>query len=275
MSIKKAKFSATPVDTLPDYLGLGVLATNSIVNSKGQVSAYYMWDSEILYKITVGKSTYQIDEFFNGKQIATTSGDESLQKTFFNHLVSQPPYQSKQFERLFHKLADDRNVNVRFASQPRYLYYPAGYIFALRQPIVSSNKSILSTIEKNLASLHDDSINLESQREGVIVKLSKNGKVVVEQVKVVDFSCTLFHLVQSVSMLWKSGIVPKQMEYRLNVMDSSETTAGNITIYLGDISRNFLTFSVIVTEGANLDMVEVQKNFIDSSIQLLKSLEEQ
>jgi hypothetical protein len=49
-------------------------------------------------------------------------------------------------------------------------------------------------------------------RDGVIIKLSKNGKVVVEQVEIVDYSCTLFHVVQSVDMLWESGIVPKQKE---------------------------------------------------------------
>lgn len=269
---KKIEKPSVSTDTLPDYLGLGILAGNSIAIIRDKVYADYIWENEILYHVTVGKSTFQIVEFFGGKQIATTSGNESLQKTFFSHLISQPPYQSKLFERLFHKLADNRNINVRFPRQPRYLYYPAGYIFALRQPIVNNNKSTLIKIEQNLVSSQDSGIKLESKRSGVIMKLLKNGKVLVEQIEVADFGCTLFHLAQSVDILWESGVVPNEKEYRLTVMDSSETPAGNISVYLGDISRGFLTYSVIVTEGAELDMTEVQNTFGNSSIQFLESL---
>ncbi len=273
MSKKVGKATAKSLDSLPDYLGLGTLDTNSVVKSQGKVSADYIWENEILYKVSADIPYCQIVEFFDGKPLATTSGHDSLRKTFFNHLMSQPPYQSRQLERLFHKLADGRNINVRFASQPSYLYYPAGYIFSLRQPIISDNKPIFLKIEKELAGSSNDGISLDSKREGVIIRLLKNGKVTVKQVMVVDFSSILFHLVRSVDMLWESGIVPNQIEYRLTVMDILETSAGNISVYyLGDRSRDFLTLSVIVTEGADLDMEQVQSTFRDSSYQLLESL---
>ncbi len=272
MSKKIENVSAKSLDTLPEYLGLGLLDSKSIVKGQNKVSADYRWENEILYKVSASISDCQIVEFSDGKPIATTSEPDSLQKTFFKHLVSQPPYQSRQFERLFHRLADERNINVRFARQPKFLYYPAGYIFGLRQPIIEDNKSIFFKIEKELTSSSKDDIKLEHKREGIILKLLKDGNVTVEQVMMVDFSTVLFHLVNSVDMLWESGIVPKEKEHQLTVLDSSETPAGNISIYLGDMSRDFLTYSIIVTEGANINLEQVQTTFRDSSFQLLENL---
>jgi hypothetical protein len=185
--------------------------------------------------------------------------------------MSQPPNKSKRLERLFNKLADNRNIFVRFAQQPPYLFYPAGYIVCLRQPIANNNKSIFSKTEKALMDSNGIFTKLD-KRNGIIIKLLEIGDVTVEQVIVADFSTTLLHLARSVDMLWGSGIVPEEKEYRLTVMDNSERPAGNISIYLGDISRGFLTFSVIVTEGADLDLEQVQSTFRESSFQFLESL---
>jgi hypothetical protein len=126
---------------------------------------------------------------------------------------------------------------------------------------------------KSLAHLAEESgLKIGSVRGGVIFRLLQTGEVTVKQVRVADFPSTLHRLVDSVDSLWRSGIVPREKEYQLAVLDSSLDAAGNISIYLGDISRGVVTFSVIVTEGAGLDLKQAQTSFRDSSLQLLANL---
>ena len=261
------------LEALPDYLGLGVLDSNSVEISPDKLVADYKLESEVIYRVSISDQNFKIVELLDGLVIATTSEHVSLQETFFHHLISQPPYQSKRFERLFHRLADNRNINVRFALKPQFLYYPSGYLFSLRQPIINSNKAIVNRLAKPLIDVSDQSNpKLSSIRDGVILRLQQTGEVAVEPIQVADFSSTLDQLVISVDSIWQSGMVPKEKEYQLTVLDSSMASAGNISIYLGDISRGFITFSVIVTEGADLDLEQVQNNFRDSSFQLLENL---
>lgn len=276
MSKSTAKISSNPLEDLPDYLGLGVLDSSSVERSHDKVMAVYKFENEDIYQVSVSDKNFQIVELLDGQTIATTAEQVSLRETFFHHLISQPPYQSKRFERLFHRLADNRNIIVRFALEPRFLYYPAGYLFSLRQPIVSNNKSILDGLAESLVEGSDQSsFHLSSIREGIILRLLRNGEVTVEQIQMADFSSTLHRLASSVDSIWQGGMVPKEKEYQLMVLDNSMSAEGNISIYLGDISRGFVTFSAIVTEGADLDLKQVQNNFRDSSLQLLENLKKQ
>ena len=272
MSKSAAKISSNPLEELPDYLGHGILDSDSVERSRDKVSAVYKFENEVVYQVSISEKDFQIVELLDGLVIATTIERVSFRETFFHHLASQPPYQSKRFERLYHRLAENRNIIVRFAPEPRFLYYPAGYLFSLRQPIVYSNKSIVERFAESLIDGSEHSnLKLDSIRKGVILRLQQNGEVTVEQIQIADFGSTLHRLASSVDLVWQSGMVPKEKEYPLMVLDSSLNAAGNISIYLGDISHGFVTFSVIVTEGTDLDLEQVQNNFQDSSLQLLKS----
>lgn len=264
---------SSPPETLPDYLGLGILDPDSVVMSPDKISADYRHEHEVIYRVSIGDQNCQIMELLDGVVIATTSGYKTLRETFFHHLGSQPPQQSKRLVRLFHEIANNRNIYVRYHSQPPYLYYPAGYLVCLRQPIVSSNKPIFDRLAEQLINVPDKTdLKLDSNREGVILRLQKIGEVTVEQIMLADFSSTLLHLVSSVDFLWKSGVVPAEREYRLTVMDVSEGSAGNISIYLGEPSHGFATFSPIVTEGADLDLEKAKTLFRESSFRLLEGL---
>ncbi len=255
-------------DSLPWHLGLGLLDKKSVVFSKGTLTANYTFDNEILYKVSIDNTRSHITEFLDGQPKAYTSGEEKFEIIFFKHLQSELPYKSQLFERLYHKLTDGRNINVIFATQPRFLYFPSGYLFSLRQPIISANQSIFSAIEQKLAESTNENLNPITKRDGAILKLLKNGTVSTEQVMIVDFSSTLFHLAESVDYLWASGIVPKQIEYRLNVLDSSMTPPGNITVYLGDYDRGFITYSIVLTQGADLSIQQIQTIFKERSMTL-------
>jgi hypothetical protein len=264
-----------PLEALPDCLGLGILDSNSVEINPDELVADYKIEGEVIYRVSISEKNFQIVELLDGLVIATTSEHVSLQETFFHHLVSQPPYQSKRFEWLFHRLADNRNINVRFALKSQFLYYPSGYIFSLRQPIVNSNKTILNRLNNPLVDVSDQANpKLSTIREGVILRLQQTGEVAVEHIQVADFSTPLDQLVNSVDLIWQSGLVPKEKEYQLTVLDSSMASAGNVSIYLGDIERGFVTFSVIVTEGTDLDLEQVQNNFRNSSFQLLENLKD-
>ena len=241
--------------------------------SPDKISADYRHEHEVIYRVSIGDQNCQIMELLDGVVITTTSGYKTLRETFFRHLGSQPPRQSKRLERLFHEIAANRNIYVRYHGQPPYLYYPAGYLVCLRQPIVSSNKPIFDQLAEQLINVPDKTdLKLDSNREGVVFRLQKSGEVAVEQIRLADFSSTLLHLVNSVDFLWKSGVVPAEREYRLTVMDVSERPAGNISIYLGEPSHGFTTFSPIVTEGADLDLEKAKTLFRESSFQLLEGL---
>jgi len=262
MSKDASKISSNRLEDLPEYLGLGVLNSKSLERTHGSVSADYEFENEVIYKVSVGDKDFQIVELLDGLAIATTSEHVSLQETFFHHLVSQLPYQSKRFERLFHRLSDNRNIIVRFAQQPQFFYYPAGYLFSLRQPIVNSNKSAFDHFEGRFVDGYDSSgLKFEFVRDGLVL----------QYLEIVDFSCTLNCLASSVDLIWQSGMVPKEKEYQLMVLDNSLSAAGNISIYLGDISRDIVTYSVIVTESTGLDLEQTRNNFRASSLQLLKN----
>jgi len=276
MSKNDAYMPSNPLEDLPDYLGLGVLDVSSVERSRDKVIAVYKFENEVVYQVSISNKDFQIVELLDGQPIATTAEQGSFRETFFHHLISQPPSQSKRFERLHHRLADHRNIVVRFALEPRYLYYPAGYLFSLRQPIGYGNKSIVDRFAAPSVG-HSDQVGFkfDSVREGIILRLLQNGEVAVEQTQMADFSTTLHRLVDSVDAVWQAGMVPKEKEYQLMVLDSSLNAAGNISIYLGEISRGSATFSAIVTEGVDLDLEQGQKNFRDSSLQLLENFKKQ
>ena len=276
MSKNDAYMSSNPLEDLPDYLGLGVLDVSSVERSRDKVIAFYKFENEVVYRVSISNKDFQIVELLDGQPIATTAEQVSFRETFFHHLISQPPSQSKRFERLYHRLADHRNIVVRFALEPRYLYYPAGYLFSLRQPIGYGNKSIVDRFAAPSVGHSDQAgFKFDSVREGIILRLLQNGEVSVEQTQMADFSTTLHRLVDSVDAVWQAGMVPKEKEYQLMVLDSSLNAAGNISIYLGEISRGSATFSAIVTEGVDLDLEQGQKNFRDSSLQLLENFKKQ
>lgn len=267
------KVSSSPLERLPDYLGLGILESSSVVMSPDKISADYRLEQEVIYRVSVGDQDCQIMELLDGIVIATTSGYKTLRETFFHHFGSRPPQQNKRLRRLFHQIADNRNIYIRYHRKPPYVYYPAGYLICLRQPIVNSNKPIFDHLAEQLINVSDRTdLKLDSKREGIILRLQKTGEVTVEQIMLADFSCTLLHLVSSINLLWESGIVPTEKEYRLLVMDSSENSAGNISIYLSDTSHGFVTFSPIVIEDANLDLEKAKNLFRESSFQLLENL---
>ena len=264
--------SATQVD-LPQYLGLGTLDPASVSTKAGKTTANYVLGDEIVYQITIGKKNCGIVEFLDGQELGRSKG-VTLKDAFLHHMMSLPPYENRRFERLYHQITNKRNISVRFASQPQAICFPAGYIFVLRQPIVAGNQAKWNKLKAKLERKGDAApAQVEGEYKAVIFRLLQSGKVKTEKITVADFSATLVNLVAATDMLWKSGIVPRDKEYRLSVMDASESMPGSMPIYLGDPEEDMVTFSVFVTEGLKVNMKQAAQHFLDSSEEFLDGLD--
>lgn len=266
------KASSKAQQDLPQYLGFGTLDSASVSTKAGKTTANYMLGNEVVYQVTIGKKNCEIVEFLEGQELGRSAG-ATLQDAFLHHMMSIPPYRNRRFERLYHQITDNRNISVRFASQPQAIYFPAGYIFVLRQPIVASNLAKWKTLKTKLEHKSDTApVQFDGEHPAVIFRLLRSGKVNAEKVTVADFSTILLNLASAADMLWQSGIVPGEKEYRLAVIDGSESSPGNMLISLGEPERDVITFSVFVTEGIKVDMKKATKLFFDSSQQFLASL---
>ncbi len=272
-SQKARKPTVQLAESLPEYLGLGLLDPHSVKIAPHRMTARYTIEGDMLYHVTLRDKHFQIEEFLDGELVDTTTQPTSLQDAFFRHLLKQLPYNNRRYERLYHRLQDGRNVLVEFATEPRFFYFPAGYLFTLRQPVVGGNQALFDQIAPSADGGPDRAgLSLEVVRKGVVLRLLANGDVTVEPVRVADFSAALHRVTEAVDRLWHSGVVPPEKEYQLAVMDSSLNTAGNLTIYLGDMARGIAAFSVVVTEGTKWTMEKLQNDFGAGACQLLENL---
>ncbi len=260
-------------ESLPEYLGLGLLNPHSVKIEPHRMTANYALEGDLLYGVTLSDKHFQIDEFLDGELLDSTTQPSSLQDTFFRHLLKQLPYNNRRYERLYHRLRDGRNVTVRFAAEPHFFYFPAGFLFTLRQPVVSANQAAFDQVAASADGGPDQTgLKLDAVRKGVMLRLLENGEVTVEPVRVADFSAALHRVTEAVDRLWQSGLVPPEKEYGLAVLDSSLNTAGNVTIFLGDVARGIAAYAVVVTEGTKWTMEKLQNDFGAGACQMLENL---
>jgi len=125
---------------LPAYLGLGTLDPASVSTKAGKTKADYRLDGDLIYQVTLGQSQCVIQEFLDGEELGRST-QANLKDAFTHNLMSLPPYENRRFERLYHRICDNRNIHLEFADQPETIFFPAGYIFVLRLPIVVSNQA--------------------------------------------------------------------------------------------------------------------------------------
>ena len=272
-SPRAKKATVRLAESLPEYLGLGLLDPHSVKIAPHRMMADYTVEGDLLYHVSLRDQHSQIEEFLDGSLLDTTAQSTSLQDTFFRHLLKQLPYNSRRYERLYHRLQDERNVLVQFATEPRYFFFPAGYLFTLRQPIVSANQAVFDQVSRSADGGPDQTgLRLDAVRDGVVLRLLENGEVTVEPVRVADFSAALHRVAEAADRLCQSGIVPPEKEYGLAVSDSSLTAAGLVTIYLGDVARGIAAYAAVVTEGTKWTMEKLQNDFGAGACQMLENL---
>lgn len=263
------------VDVFPDHLGLGTLASVPVPNGTGGLVAEYLQEEEIVYHVTLTPDECVIIEYLDGQEVARTIAKE-LEKGFVQHMLCLKPYRSHRLERLHDRITRGRNIYLKFADQPELVFFPAGYGFTIRQPVVEGNKAKWNLLKKQLsASTSSLPVSSLCEHKGVVLRLLESSEVDVQQVIVGELVATLTQLADAADFLWASGIVPSEKEHRLEIADSSITLPGRMLINLGDRSRGFLTFSVCVYKE-NGDIPEgVAGQFAKASERFLEGLNQQ
>ena len=257
---------------LPAYLGLGTLDPTSVSTQAGKIKADYRLDGELIYQITLGKNRCVIKEFLDGDELGQ-SAQATLKDAFTHHLMSLPPYENGHFERLYHRICDNRNIHVEFADQLETIFFPAGYIFVLRQPIVAGNLAKWKSVRAKLKRAGDSApLQFDAEHTGIIFRLDASGRAKAEQVMLVDCTTTLLNVAAAADWLWQSGIALPEKEYRLMVLDASLSLPGQLRLYLGEPGYGVQMFSVLVTDNLEMNLKEATRLFRESSKQFLASL---
>jgi hypothetical protein len=237
----------------------------------GNTTAHYLLGSEVVYQVTLSQSRCTIQEFLDGQELGKTV-QATLKAAFTHHLMSLPPYENRRFERLYHQITDNRNVHIEFAEEPEAIFFPAGYIFVLRQPIVASNRAKWKALKARLGREGDSApLQFDGEHKGVIFRLDKSGRVKTERVMLADCTATLLNIAAAADWWWQSGTVPPEREYRLMVLDASKSLPGQLRLYLGQPPQSASVFCVFA-EDAEANLIEVSRLFRESAQQALASL---
>ena len=257
------------VKGLPPYLGFGTLDPSSIYETNGTVKAKYKSGAETVYDVSVSAVRSEIVEYFEGKELSRSIGQE-LSQAFFYHMMGLPMNDHPRLQELFTEITRERNINVICSPKRNFVMYPAGFGFGLRLPVTSSNRATWEAFSGWLGDCGDTApLKPEVTQEGHILKLSAEGNVLVESVTIADCSTLLISLKRAVDLIVESGLILTVKEHRLTVLPIQELAAGRLTVYPGDEDRGFLTFSVLPLSQAKLAEHGLIELFGEISLKLL------
>jgi hypothetical protein len=256
---------------LPPCLGLGTLDSGSVSTRAGTTKADYRSDGELIYQITLGKNRCVIQEFLDGDELGQST-QITLKDAFTHHLMSLPPYENRRFEHLYHRICDNRNIHVEFVDQPEAIFFPAGYIFVLRLPIMAGNQAKWKSVRAKLKRAGDSApLQFDAEHTGIIFRLDASGRAKAEPVTLVDCTATLVNVAAAADWLWQSGMVLPEKEHRLMVLDASLSLPGQLRLYLGEPGQGVQMFSVLVADSVEMNLKEATRSFRESSRQFLAS----
>ena len=157
---------------LPPYLGLGTLDPSSTYEANGTVKAKYKSGTETIYDVAVSAQRSEIVEYFEGKELSRSFGQE-LSQAFFYHMMGLPIDEHPRLQELFTEITMGRNINVLCSPKHNFVMYPAGFGFGLHLPVTSSNRATWEAFSGWLEDCGDTApLKLEVTQEGHILKLS-------------------------------------------------------------------------------------------------------
>jgi hypothetical protein len=256
----------------PPYTGISKRST-AVCGDRDDLpslqSRQFPMTRDLIYQVTLGKGQCVITEFLNGNELGRST-QANLKDAFTHHLMSLPPYENRRLERLYHRICDNRNIHLEFAEQPETIFFPAGYIFVLRLPIVASNRAKWKSLKTKLKRAGDSApLQFDAEHAGVIFRLDASGRATAEQVTLADFTATLLNVAAAADWLWQHDIVLPGKEYRLMVLNAPLSLPGQLRLYLGKPGHGARVFSVVVMEDVKVNLKEATRLFRESSKQFL------
>ncbi len=252
---------------IPGYLGFGMLDPHSVRCEDDKVLFEYWVGKDLVYEIILREDSCMIVEHFEGEN-AGMSQYKTLEEAFTYHLISIPLHKNKRFISLCKRITKNRNIYVQLTGEGgrQSVYYPAGYLFVLRQPIATCNQAAWDALKEKIKNEDQDfPLQLSGESNGVMLRLLKSGKVDVENIIVGDCGAMLLDLEDAVNLIWESGVVPDEKEYRLSVMEISQSVANGIQICPGAPGSKISAFSVCITDNMKMSVDQLRAIFADQT----------
>lgn len=256
---------------LPAYLGLG--RYHQAYRQKDVIRATYWVDGETtaIYYARIGADGCRLVEFWDHATLSDTHRP-LLEDAFFHGLASLPTREHPRFDWLIRRVTTERNIYMAYAVKPTFLFFPAGIIFRLRQPLTKANRNVWESLKGRLEHLGKAApLRFEHKHAGVVLKWSESTGVSIEEVDLLDFRALLVDVIAATDLLWESGIVPAEKEHSLGVVDVTQTGRGNLTLRPGVPGRGFETFSVCSFDDGVPPLLKLKQDFAIVSRRIVHS----
>ena len=252
MSQEPRPIASPSVRALPDYLGFGRLDEGTVRACKGTVSARYLWEGEVACVVVWKEGDCLIDSYSGGRLFASSCGRD-LQEAFYQRFIALllAGREDEQLVALFRRVrrvGHNLHFQVPNRANCRYIFYPAGLIFRLRQPVTDANRPAYERLAQALANRPDNRpLWVDREGPGCIVRFHTDGSHSEETVHLVDFSALLVDLVEAVRLIAESGLSLPGIEYRLAI-----EMPGSATLHEGEPERGYTAFTVRTQPNSNL-----------------------
>lgn len=268
ISNNKGKFE------LPEIMGFGELDQQSIVKTAEGVSAEYKSGDEVVFTVKWQSNKCILTEFYNGKILVETE-HKDLEMAFLNQTLALMPEKHPRFIKMVNAVIRLGNIHFTWPKMGNVIprFFPAGYIFDLRQPIIESNRRVWSKIEEFMARTKEElPFKFYYQSPGAVYCQPENGNFIRTDVTLVHLISPMFSLFYSVYFLKSVGLIPEEKEYRLDI--NVELFWNSLNLYPGDPRRGiqcFVTFEFGKGPG-QIDEEKADKEFSRLYKRYLKSL---
>ena len=124
------------------------------------------------------------------------------------------------------------------------LFFPSGYIFLLRQPVVESNYSAWQKLKNGLN--HDETkfrFKLHAEILGAAFRVMIDGTIQKKSVVIAQLGCLPHNLARAVEYCQRIGILSEEREFRMTICDVSQIPH-SLNCYEGDRAKGVLSFSL-------------------------------
>lgn len=252
---------------LPPYLGLG--RYYQAYRQKDVIRATYWIDGDdyAAFYVRLEKNRCLFSESWQKKSFAHT-WHENLANAFLHHMAAVRLAEHPRYQALAQRVVDGRNIHFQLAFSPTAIFYPAGFIFRLRQPLVSANRAALAKLQNDIALLGgSNSLKYQGISPGCLLKWSHATGVSVEDIEVADFTVPLIDVIAAADLMWQSGIIPHQHELRLEIVDitASAPSHSYSVLHPGIPTGELGAFAVISFADGVSNAAEAKERFIAAS----------
>jgi hypothetical protein len=202
------------LEKLPKILGFGKLDEKRVrvEYSEGtekfpSVQAVYRTrEGEPVYQINMTGASCRIEEIFE-KQTISQSRGKTLEKAFGTLMMNFAG--NPRFRELAGKNKTGKKVLIHDPGEedPKTIFYPAGFIFFLRFPVIG-RKRVDKIMELKASPWPYP--KFESLEKGTILVLNEDNELSQRTIPVAEFSCTLWELEESVERIFSEGLVQEK-----------------------------------------------------------------